>query len=71
MAKRRHFLDYGGGDKWAGITPTFFALNWVTDELRPCQSITHACRLAFGRNKLNRNQDWLACVRTKNYFVCL
>ena len=71
MIKRRPHRDYANEVRWVGITPTFFALNWATDKLVPCQSISQACRIAFGRNKANCNQDWLACMRTNDYFVCL
>lgn len=50
---------------------TYSAINWTNGEYRTCRSIDHACAFAFGLNKRNQNQNWLACVRGDGYFIVL
>lgn len=49
----------------------YTAINHTTGECYFCDSIDHVCAVAFGRNKRNHNQDWMACVRGDGYFVVL
>ena len=64
-------FDRYGRPVQRGITSTYFVLDWYEDTYQPCESLDHACAVAFGKNKRNCNQNCLACVRTKDYFVCL
>ena len=66
----RSYNRFGMTEK-SGLTSTYFVLDWWNDDYIPCESVRHACSIAFGKNKSNRNQNCLACIRTKDYFVCL
>ncbi len=78
MSRSRSFTqnyrdNYGRNARsnYSGITDTFFALNWDSGNYYACESRDHICAIAFGRNKQDNNNHWLACIRTSNYFVCI